>query len=81
MTFQCKTLDYTISLKAVLGPNKIMNMKNVKFCFYFCLQYALSLTIPLYIFEFSFLKMILEVPLWAFTVKKIPVIFYNFKTK
>ena len=30
-------------------------MKNFKFCFYFCLQYALSHTIPLYVFGLSFL--------------------------
>ena len=40
----------------VLGSNKIMNMKNVQFCFYFCLQYALCHTIPLYVFDLSFLK-------------------------
>ena len=51
-----------LCLKVVLGPNKIMNMKNFKFCFYFCLLCALSLshTSPLYVFDISFLKMILE---------------------
>ena len=32
--------------KVALDPNKIMNIKNFKFCFYFCLQYVLSHTIP-----------------------------------
>ena len=26
--FRCEILHYSISLKVVLGPNKIMNMKN-----------------------------------------------------
>ena len=46
--FKYKILHETISLKVVLGPNKIMNMKNFKFCFYFCLQYVLSLTQSLF---------------------------------
>ena len=45
--FQYEILHYSIGLKEELGPNKIMNMKNFKFCFYFSLQYANSHTIPL----------------------------------
>ena len=75
-----------ISLKVVLSPNKIMNMKNLKFCFYFCSQYALSHTIPLYVFDFSFLKIILQVVLMRFYSAKHTCNFfeltcYNFKTK
>ena len=33
--------------KVALDPNKIMNIENFKFCFYFCLQYVLSRTISL----------------------------------
>ena len=54
--FQCKILHQNTSLKVELGPNKIINMKNFKFSFYFCLQYVLSLAIPLNIFGLSFLK-------------------------
>ena len=36
-------------------------MKNFKLCFYFCLQYAFFITIPFYVFDLSFLKIILEV--------------------
>ena len=54
------------SLKVALDPNKIMNMSNFKFCFDFRLKYALSLTIPLYVFDLSFLKIILEVLFMAF---------------
>ena len=53
-------------MKVAVGPNKIMNMKNFKFCFYFCLQYALSLTVPFYVFELSLLKMIPEVLFMGF---------------
>ena len=42
----CEILHKTISLEVFPVPNKIMIMKNFKFC-YFCLKYALSLTIPL----------------------------------
>ena len=59
--FQCEILHYTISIEVVLGSNKIMNIKNFKFCFHFCLQHALSFTNPLYVFDLSFLKIILEV--------------------
>ena len=52
MYLYCKILHYTISLKVVLGLNKIMNMKN--FGFYFSLLYAFSLTNPLYVFDLSF---------------------------
>ena len=84
--FQCETLHYTISVKVVLGPNKIMNVKNLKFCFYFCLQYALSHTIPLDVFDFSFLKIILELLSMGFCSAKCNFYFfkltcYNFKTK
>ena len=78
--FQCEILHQTISFNLVLGKNNITNMKHFKFCFYFCFQYVLSLTIPLYIFDLGFLKIILEVFLWAFTVQSIPVTFHNFKT-
>ena len=55
----------------VLGSNKIMNMKNVQFCFYFCLQYALCHTIPLYVFDLSFLKLLLEVLFYGFLQRKV----------
>ena len=62
----------------VLGPNKIMNMKNFKFCFYFYLQYSLSHTIPLHVFDLSFLKTIPEVLLMGFySVKYTCVILLN----
>ena len=72
---------YIIGLKVALGPNKIMNIKNFKFCSYFCLLYALSLTNPFYVFDLSFLKMILGVLFMDFLVQIIPATFYNFKTK
>ena len=56
-------------------------MKNLKFCFYFCLQYTISHTILFYVFGLSFLKIILEMLFIAFTVQSIPVIFYDFKSK
>ena len=84
--FQFKFLHLTISFKVVAGPNKIMNMNNFKFCFYFCLQYALFLTILLYVFDLSFLKIILEVLLMGFYRAKYTCYFfklncYNLKTK
>ena len=33
--FQCEILPYTINLRAVLGPSKIINMKNFKFLLLF----------------------------------------------
>ena len=45
-----------------------------KFCCYFCLKYVL--TIPLYVCDLSFLKIILKKYfLWAFTAQGIPVFF------
>ena len=64
--FQREILHLTISLKVALGPNKIINIKNSKFCLYFCLQYVLSFTIPLYIFDHCFVKIILEVLFMGF---------------
>ena len=58
--FECEILHLTVSIKVFLVANKIMNMKNFKFCFYFCLKYALFFTISLYLFNLSFLKIILE---------------------
>ena len=68
--FQYKILHETISLKVVLGPNKIMNMKNFKSCFYFCLQFALSHRISHYVFDLSFLKIILKVFFMSFCSAK-----------
>ena len=58
--FECEILHSTVSVKVFLVANKIMNMKNFKFCFYFCLKYPLFFTISLYLFNLSFLKIILE---------------------
>ena len=82
-SFQCEILHQTVSLKVILGPNKIMNMKNVLFIF---ANNMLSLTIPLHVFAFSFLKITLEVHLIGFySAKYICYIFkltcYSFKTK
>ena len=79
--FQCEILHKAISLKVVRGPNKTMKMKNFKFCFYFYFQYAFSATIPLYVFELSFPKIILEVLFMGFHSGSIPVVSYNFKIK
>ena len=49
--FQCEILHKTTSLKVVLGPNKVRNIKNFNFCFYFCLKY-----VSLHVFDLSFLK-------------------------
>ena len=68
--FQCQILHLTISLKVFLVANKIMSMKNFKFCFYFCLKYALFFTISLYLFNLSFLKIILEVLFMGFYTGK-----------
>ena len=51
--------DLYASLKVVLGPNKIMNIKNFKFFIYFCLQYGLShAQFVSMFFDLSFLKII-----------------------
>ena len=72
---------YSFFLKVVLGPNKIMNTKNFKFCFYFCLQYVLSLTIPLHVFDLSFLKIILQAPFMSFYSAKYACYFLEFQNK
>ena len=79
--FQCEILHQTISFNLVLVFILIQSsLAQFSLCFYFCFQYVLSLTIPLYIFDLGSLKIILEVFLWAFTVQSIPVTFHNFKT-
>ena len=51
--FQCEILHQTISCKVFLVPYKIMNLKNVKFCFYFSSQKCpLSPTQAIPIFKF-----------------------------
>ena len=49
---------FKLDHQLVSGPNTIMKMKIFKFYFHFCLQYAI--TIPLYDFDFSVLKKILQ---------------------
>ena len=49
--------------KVALDPNKIMNIKNFTFFFYFCLQYVLSHTI-------SFQKIIPKMLFMGFYFKK-----------
>ena len=46
----------------------MMKIIVLKFCFYFCVQYAL--TIPFYDFELSFLKLILKRTLYGFYMER-----------
>ena len=80
-TFKCEILHYTISLKVILGPSRIMNMNNFKFCFHFCLLYALSHTNILYVFDLSFLKIILEVLFMGSYSAKYLCYFLQFRNK
>ena len=59
---------------------KMMEMKIIKPCFYFCLHYAF--VIPLYDFDLGILKIILKKYFWqTLTAQGITIIFYDFKTK
>ena len=57
LLLQCKNLQQTLCLKNPLGP-KQMKINILKFCFHFCLQYALI--IAFYDFNLSFLKIMLK---------------------
>ena len=59
----------TISLTVVLGPNKIMNMKNSYFVSIFA-YFMPSLTNFLYVCWLGFLKTILEVIFMSFYIAK-----------
>ena len=55
-----------------------MRMNILKFCFYFCLQYALTITF--YDFDLNFLKTVLKSALHGL-LQAIGIIFYNLKRK
>ena len=59
MLFNVKFYIRLSSFRVVIGPNKIVNMKN--FFFFIFAYYMLSHTDHLYVFDFSFLNIILEV--------------------
>ena len=57
-----------------LGP-KYMKRNILKFCFYFCFQYALIITC--YDFGLSFLKITLKVTLYDLLLGKVYLLFYT----
>ena len=67
-------LKFYNELSVSLRPYEMMKMIIFKFCFYFCLQYALAIT--LYDFDLSFLRIILKSSFYGLLQG---IIFYNFK--
>ena len=74
---QCKVLKRLSVLRKPLALNKWK--RNIsKFCFYFCLQYALIITF-LWFSPYFPKNSTKKYSLWAFTRQVVPVTFYNFK--
>ena len=67
-------LKFYNKVSVSLGPYEMMKLTIFKFCFYFCLQYALAST--LYDFDLSFLRIILKSTFYGLLQG---IIFYNCK--
>ena len=79
-------IKFKLNYHSFPGPNKMMKIKIFEFCFLFCSRFAL--TIPLYDFDLSFLKIMQKKKKktkknlsWYCKAQGIPVIFYSSKIK